>query len=196
MPTMSKTIAVDRPDGDYLEITVEERLGDHTLSDGFSITGLRWDRRDGTCGRTRKKQGHDADVAGCIHEEILAALPQLAPIVAVHLADPTGLPMHAKANGWYFYSGKAAAYERRKVAEGEDHGYSRMLERSDHDRAADALHIAPERLPKDLRTREEFDAFVDGLGQTYHEQARLAREVIAGLNGDPGFQPAARLSSH
>lgn len=32
---------------------------------------------------------------GCLHEEILEHFPNLAPIVAVHLADDDGVPMHA-----------------------------------------------------------------------------------------------------
>lgn len=101
--------------------------------------------------------------------------------MAVHLADPSGLPMHAKANGWYFYSGQAAAYEREKIAAGQDYGYSRQLERSNHDRAARALNIEPGELPTNLATREDFDAFVDSLNETYAHQAQVARAVISSL---------------
>lgn len=42
---------------------------------------------------------------GCLHKEILKFAPDLAPVVALHLADDNGAPMHAEANGWYWISG-------------------------------------------------------------------------------------------
>lgn len=43
---------------------------------------------------------------GCLHEEILEAFPELAPLVDIHLSDAqTGEPMHAEANSWYRYQG-------------------------------------------------------------------------------------------
>lgn len=40
-------------------------------------------------------------VTGSATEEILAAFPRLAPVVALHLADDSGVPMHAIANALY-----------------------------------------------------------------------------------------------
>jgi hypothetical protein len=43
---------------------------------------------------------------GCLHDEVLAAFPDLAPIVALHLANTeTGEPMHGPSNGWYRLGG-------------------------------------------------------------------------------------------
>ncbi len=42
---------------------------------------------------------------GCLHDEILKAWPDLADAVALHLSDEDGAPMHAQANGWYWYAG-------------------------------------------------------------------------------------------
>lgn len=42
---------------------------------------------------------------GCLHGSILKARPDLAPLVALHLSDDTGAPMHAEANGWYWLAG-------------------------------------------------------------------------------------------
>lgn len=60
-----------------------------TTNDGYwSITGT-YDR-----------------AGGCIHEEILQARPDLAPIVDIHLSDATtGQPMYAEENGWYWIAG-------------------------------------------------------------------------------------------
>jgi len=41
------------------------------------------------------------DMAGCCHDLIVALVPDLAPVVAVHLADENGTPMYAIANGMY-----------------------------------------------------------------------------------------------
>ena len=42
---------------------------------------------------------------GCLHERILKAFPQYADLVAMHLSDIDGVPMHAEANGWYVLAG-------------------------------------------------------------------------------------------
>lgn len=176
----SKTIARDLPNGDYIEVTAEERDGSTGLSGGFSVTAALWEKRGRIDGRARKRMGRDGDAGGQLHPDILDAFPHLAPLVHVHLADPTGLPMHAQANGWYFYSGKCSAYERRSIAEGRDYGYSRLLETPDHDRAAQALHITPADLPEGL-DEAGFSAFVASLEDRYLADAQAAREVLAAL---------------
>ena len=69
----------------------------------FSITGTTW-----------AKNHHDLHSAGAIHEDILATLPELSEIVALHLSnakvDPNeprslGEPMHSVENGWYWAGG-------------------------------------------------------------------------------------------
>lgn len=187
MSNVTRTIARDLPNGDYIEVTAEMRNGSDGLSPGFSVTAAVWERRGNAKGRTRKRQGRDCDLAGCIHDAILAAFPNLAPVVAVHLADLGGLPMHAKANGWYFYSGGASAYEREKIAKGQDWGYSRNLQASDHDRAAQALNIDPADLPAGL-DREGFHAFVDSLANRYADMAQRAREAIESLTDGQGVE--------
>lgn len=190
MSNTTRTIARDLPNGDYIEVTAEERDGADGLSAGFAITADLWEKQGNVTGRARKRLGREQDRGGCLHDEILAAFPHLAPIVHVHLSNPDGLPMHAKANGWYFYSGGASAYERQSIAEGKDYGYSRLLEKSDHDRAAQALHIAPVDLPTGL-SRDEFDAFVDGLAGRYAEDVATARQVLADMVNGFGVEPVA-----
>jgi hypothetical protein len=43
----------------------------------------------------------DIEAGGCMHDEILQHFPELAPVVALHLADDTGTPMHALANALF-----------------------------------------------------------------------------------------------
>lgn len=187
MPYITKTIARSLPNGDYIEATAELRDDSGALSPGFSVTGSIWEQYPNASGRARKRLGHEEDAGGCVHDEILRALPKLAPLVKVHLASPDGLPMHAKANGWHFYSGDAAAYERRQIEAGRDYGYSRMLEMSDHDRAARALNIDPADLPTGL-TRPEFDTFVDSLADRYTADAAEARQVLDSLTDGEGVE--------
>lgn len=43
---------------------------------------------------------------GCMHDDILLAWPEVAPIVALHLSNSDdGEPMHAEADGWYNMAG-------------------------------------------------------------------------------------------
>lgn len=42
------------------------------------------------------------EAGGCLHDEIREHFPELTPIVALHLADDRGWPMHPVANGAYF----------------------------------------------------------------------------------------------
>lgn len=42
---------------------------------------------------------------GCCHDKVLEHFPQMADIVALHLSDLDGSPMHAEANGIYWLGG-------------------------------------------------------------------------------------------
>lgn len=170
MTTTTKTIGRDLPNGDYIEIEAEERDDSGTLSPGFAITLTGWEKRGTWSGRAAKRNGREAVYGGADHDTILAAAPELAPIVAAHLAGQDGTPMHAEANGWYFYS-----------------GYSRNLEMSDHDRAARALSIPPEDLPTGL-DRDGFAAFVASLAERWAGQAQAAREALAAMVDGDGVE--------
>lgn len=174
MTTIERTAA----NGDYYQIEATEKHLTRNPGPYFSVTCTVWERRGNVPGKARANAGSEVDAGGCMHAEILALVPELEPVVRVHLAWADGTPMHARANGWYFYSGKASAFERDQVASGHDYGYSRLLETSDHDRAARALNIAPELLPRGL-DEVGFNAFVDSLADTWFQQAQKARDVIA-----------------
>ena len=87
---------------------LEVEAGLHLLSGNarpyFSVTGSMY----------RPKRRHDPFMCGCLHDDILKHWPTLAPIVALHLSDDTGTPMHAIANSWYqlagYYGGPGEAY--------------------------------------------------------------------------------------
>jgi hypothetical protein len=42
---------------------------------------------------------------GCMHAEVLAHVPDAAPLIALHLSDYRGVPMHAEANALYWLAG-------------------------------------------------------------------------------------------
>ena len=49
------------------------------------------------------KQKYEIHSGGCIHEDILKHIPHLQPIVNLHLSNLEGVPMHAVANGTYWF---------------------------------------------------------------------------------------------
>jgi len=169
--TITKTIELER-DRALMRITVELREGHPTLSDGFSVTADLYEPRKTQTGRQRYEIGRDIDAGGAMHEKILRWAPELAPLVAVHLADPDGTPMHAVANGWYFYSGKAREWE-----EARNESWHNREGLTDHERAARALHIPPADLPEGM-DKEQFEAFAESLRTRWAEQARAARELL------------------
>lgn len=66
----------------------------------FSITA-DIDRKDGN-GKWVE------DSCGCLHDEIAKHFPgQFDDLIALHLSDINGVPMHAEANGWYWLEGAA-----------------------------------------------------------------------------------------
>lgn len=156
---------------DLLVIDAELRQDDSRLANGFAIGAHLYEARRNASGRRRRDWEAYPDMVGCLHDQILAAAPELAPLVAVHLSDLNGVPMHAVANGWYFYSGNARAWEE---ARGQWRGVS------DHDRAARALHIPPADLPEYL-SHSGFVEFAESLRPVWEQQAAAARELLEAL---------------
>lgn len=89
----SKTAKGVRFEGEmYRKVIVEyglNKIGDQTSY--FSVTVQGW-----------TSLRRDPDVAGAGHELALKAFPSLKPLVALHLSDKDGVPLHAEANGWYW----------------------------------------------------------------------------------------------
>ncbi len=94
-------------DAGYLVATITRERG------SFSVTGEIHNSR-----RAFELGTGNPHSCGCIHDEILAAFPQLAPIVRMHLADAeTGEPMHAASNGWYRLGGGDMTYDLKHRAQ-------------------------------------------------------------------------------
>lgn len=176
----TKTIGKSTPSGRYIEAEV-------SIGEYFSVVGVLYEKHGTWDGRAQKRNGRECDACGQITDELRKYFPKLAPIMDMHLADMSGRPMHTEANGWYLYSGKASAYEREQVTKGNDYGYSRLLETSDHERAASALNIDPADLPRGM-SHDAFSEFVAGLTGTYADMANTALDVYNALNDGEGVE--------
>jgi hypothetical protein len=176
MTTITKTIERKRGRS-FMRIQLELREDDpRGLSDAFSITGELYEPHGTWDGRAQYRNGREPDASGMLHDEIRRFAPELEPFLTVHLADPNGVPMHAVANGWYFYSGQARRYEEER---GETYANREGL--SDQERAARALNIPAAELPEGL-DQDGFTAFAASLSQRWADQAATARALLESLH--------------
>lgn len=111
--------------------------------------------------------------AGCMHEDVLRVAPELADVVALHLADAeTGEPMHGPASGWYRLSGADMAHELKAREQGHrsyyqapepydaDGNLAPEFARFFVDMAARSLGVGVDELP-DVQDEAEFLRWVD-----------------------------------
>ncbi len=87
-----------------VHLELRESSDPGTLSPAFSVTAETYEAHGTHSGRLSHSHRREPDSSGCDHDAAFTAFPELAPLVALHLADSTtGEPMHAEANGLYFY---------------------------------------------------------------------------------------------
>lgn len=115
--------------------------------------------------------------AGSLHDEIVEHVPELAPIVALHLSDDEGTPMHAVENAlhWMGLTGQTVPVRATRVCDlGHEHREvvgERMV----------PWHVWPEGRPQlcaHLRVTEEQ---ADRLRQYVVDQPGSDREAMAWL---------------
>ena len=140
----------------------------------FALTGELW-KRKGDLTRHRNNPDYEGGLIGlgAMGDVIADELPEFAIIERLHLADDDGAPLHAVANGWYFYSGKAHEYERNSP-------YHIAPTDTPHERGARYLRVDPADLPEDM-SRDEFEEFVETLRPRWKVEADKA---IAFLRGE------------
>lgn len=64
---------------------------------------------------------------GCMHDTVARVAPDLRPLIALHLSDVHGAPVHWEANGWYWLAGACGGLGERY------HGGNSTPERSTDD---------------------------------------------------------------
>lgn len=108
----------------------------------FSITGEIW-----KCNKYGLKYGQDCVACGCLHDEIEEHFPGLfSDVIALHLSDMDGTPMHAVENGWYWYQ-------------------------QDKDEGLDYIRCPKELRNYDITDKQGFADLVDQLRPMYRQQA-------------------------
>jgi len=151
-----RKFARDLPDGSRIVASLTiETVGDNAHAH-FSATAELYERHGkGWTGAARHRHGLEPDACGPMHEEIVAAFPTMAPFVAMHLsAYPSGEPMHAFANGWYFYQ-RDEGWNLRRLLRVED---------------------VPQGMDQDA-----FRAFVDAQRARWADEALSARELLTSI---------------
>lgn len=166
----------------HLELREREDAGG--LSPAFSVTTELYAAHGSQSGRSRHRHDHDSDSCGCLHEVALMAFPELVPLVGLHLADSeTGEPMHAEANGLYFY----------RTARGLPGGWTddhRHAEREGLSVADYALRVAcsilrVDSIPLDYLPQQDltaaFHQFVNDQRERWQREARTGREQLQAI---------------
>jgi hypothetical protein len=132
------------------------KLGDQPSY--FSVTGEAWEKSS----RRRNPDAH-----GCIHEMIAGVFPELRDLIALHLCDIDGRPMHALENGWFWFSdGNGDGTHLEPVHEP-------MFSMTPAQRAERYLRAAPGYFGG-VTTEAEFKARMSPLTDQWRHQARAA----------------------
>jgi hypothetical protein len=99
MTDTKRTLVRDMPNRSRVVATLDIGRG------YFSLTGELYEPHGTWSGKARHENEREPDSGGQITDEVLRAFPKLAGFARMHLSDlETGEPMHAEANGWYWYS--------------------------------------------------------------------------------------------
>lgn len=97
-----------------------------------------------------KLGARDCDACGCLHEEIEKRWPgRFSDLIALHLSDIDGAPMHAAENGWYYLTGTDPLFFSERY-------YLKKNDKDDPENARRALgehlRVSPEEVAAILNT--------------------------------------------
>lgn len=131
---------------------------------------------------------------GADHETILRYFPRFADLVALHLSDIDGVPMHAEANGLYFLAGAVAGNLGQRFHYGDADRYPLTMAEC-RKTFADHLRIPLERAQtiawevadmKADEAKEHLAGIVENLRPQWKAEADAAREKYhLAIFGDP-----------
>jgi hypothetical protein len=177
-----RVLVRDMPDRSRIVATLKiSQLGGNAHAH-FSATASIWDAHGTWSGAACARNGRDIDAGGCCHGTILEAFPGAASFVRMHLSDfPSGTPMHAEANGFYYLTAKNADYNDRN-------GYwwvSSGLESLRHTWRLDDVRDMPYELRRSFQDgglteddRSAFRAFYESQLPRWAAEARAARDML------------------
>ncbi len=136
-------------------------------------------------GEQRNKRGR-VEACGCLHTDILKEIPAFEPLIALHLSDVNGVPMHAEANGYYWLAGAVGGLgeqyhggsgsSAKNVEECLEILASHLRVNLDEARSV-AYGIKDSTAPKEF-----FAAYVEAQKPRWAAEAKAGLELIAKLN--------------
>ena len=183
---VSRTLIRDLPDRSRVVVHLQlgERGDAGGLSPAFSVTTDRYERHGTHSGKARHRRDRDPDSGGCLHDAALLAFPELAPLVDLHLADSeTGEPMHAEANGLYFY--RAARGLPGGWSDDYQHAERAGLSTSDYARRVACSILRVDEIPLDDVPEQglaaAFHRFVEDQRERWQAEARAGREQLQAI---------------
>jgi len=113
---MKKLINKQTREG-FLSVKIE------TTNNYFSVTSELWSSKRTFESRNEKY----LDCCGCIHDTILKYMPELKPIIDLHLSSLEGVPIHAVENGFYYYEIMNGIAKYHKKQDGDKEKYFKIL---------------------------------------------------------------------
>jgi len=177
-------------DADWTRFTLVVQFGLHHIRGNsmpyFSITAdVRENGRLTAC--------------GCCHELIAERLPELRDVIALHMSDMDGVPMHAEANAWYWLAGVVDVGEKYHGGVGSSAKSADDCLRifADHVRIpeAEAMRVIG-RFAEQVKdegkdaARKAFGAWIDAQRPRWKEEANaLIRKYGFGIYGDMCMTP-------
>jgi len=183
---VSRTLIRDLPDRSRIVVHLQlrERGDTGELSPVFSVTTDCYEPHRTHSGKGRHRRERDPDSCGCQHGTALLAFPELALLVDLHLADSeTGEPMHAEANGLYFY--RTARGLPGGWSDDHQHAEREGLTVAGYTRRVACSILRADEIPLDDVPEQHltvaFHRFVDDQRERWRDEARAGREQLRAI---------------
>jgi hypothetical protein len=180
--TAQRVLVRDMPDQSRIIATLRiSQYGDNAHPH-FSATADIYEAVGRMSGRERSRRSLEAQAGGCQHGAILEAFPGAIGFVRMHLCDfPSGEPMHAEANGFYYLTARCADYNATQGYWWQRNGLEALREAW----RLDDVRDLPWKITEGIREggltdehRDAFHAFYEAQRPRWAAEARTARELL------------------